>query len=126
MTKRRASSGFGGGGMPGGMGGMMGKIQKMQEDMQQTQAQLENETLEVSVGGGAVRVVITGHQRVRSILINPEVVDLNDEEWMQDLQDLVTLAVNQSIEESQALAAERLEKITGGLGGLPGLGGMFG
>jgi DNA-binding protein YbaB len=94
--------------------------------MQQTQAQLENETLEVSVGGGAVRVVITGHQRVRSILINPEVVDLNDEEWMQDLQDLVTLAVNQAIEESQALAAERLEKITGGLGGLPGLGGMFG
>lgn len=123
---KRSGRGGAGGGMPGGMGGMMGKIQKMQEDMEKAREELENETVEVSVGGGAVTVVITGHQRVQSVTINPEMIDTDDEEWLQDLQDLLVLGVNQAVEESQTMAAERMEGIYGGLGNIPGLGGLLG
>ena len=87
---------------------------------------LAKEMNEVSVGGGAVTVVISGHQRVQSITINKDAIDLEDEEWLTDLQDLVVLAMNQAIEQSQTMAAERMESITGGLGGMPGLGGLLG
>lgn len=115
---------FGGGGrMPmggggGGMGGLAQQIQKMQQEMLKAQEALADETLEVSSGGGAVTIVITGHQRVKSITLKPEVVDPEDVEM---LQDLLTAAVNQAIEQSQTMAAERLEGLTGGLN-LPGLG----
>lgn len=119
----------GGGGMPpGGMGGMMAQLQKMQQDMAEAQEQLEHETVEVSVGGGALTVVISGHQRVQSISINPDVIDTDDEEWITDLQDLLVAAVNQAIEQSQTMAAEKMESVTGGLGDMlpPSLGGMLG
>lgn len=129
MAKRRRGI-PGGGGMPGGagMGGMMAQLQKMQQDMADAQEALEQETVEVSVGGGALTIVITGHQRVQSININPDVIDFEDEEWATDLQDLLVSGVNQAIEQSQTMAAERMEKITGGLDGmLPGgLGGLMG
>jgi DNA-binding YbaB/EbfC family protein len=129
MSKRR------GGGRPGGPPGgmpnqaaMMRQIQKMQEDMAAAQAALEEETIDVSVGGGAVTITITGGQQVTAIAINPDVIDMDDEEWMTDLQDLLVAAVNQAIEQSQALAAERMGGVTGGLGDmLPGgLGGLLG
>ncbi len=109
-------------------GGILGQFQKMQEEMAAAQEALEQETLDVTVGGGAITITITGHQRVQAININPDAIDLEDEEWMTDLQDLLVAAVNQAIEQSQALAAERMEGITGGLGGmLPGgLGDMLG
>lgn len=125
MAKRKGGGIPSGGGMPGGAD-MMRQLQKMQQDMADAQAALEHETVEVSVGGGALTIVITGHQRVQSIRINPDVVDLNDEEWMNDLQDLLVAGVNQAIEQSQTMAAERLEAITGGLGNMPGLGGLLG
>ncbi|MDQ7026347.1 MAG: YbaB/EbfC family nucleoid-associated protein [Anaerolineae bacterium] len=124
MAKRRRGGGMPGG--AGGAGGMMQQIQKMQEDMEKAQAALETETVEVSVGGGALTIVITGHQRVQSIRINPDVVDTDDEEWTADLEDLLVAGVNQAIEQSQTMAAEKMEKITGGLGNLPGLGGLLG
>jgi hypothetical protein len=121
---------------PGGMGGlgggnqgaMLAQLQKMQQDMVTAQQALENETVEVSVGGGAITLVMSGHQRVQSLKINKDSLDLTDEEWLIDLQDLLVVGVNQAIEQSQAMAAERMEGITGGLGGgLPGgLGGLFG
>lgn len=114
------------GSMPGGIGGMMAQLQKMQQDMAEAQAALEHETVEVSVGGGALTIVITGHQRIKSIKINPDVIDTSDPEWVTDLQDLVMLGVNQAIEQSQAMAAEKMERISGGLGGLPGLGDLLG
>ncbi|MBL8118679.1 MAG: YbaB/EbfC family nucleoid-associated protein, partial [Anaerolineae bacterium] len=129
MSKRRGGFGGGGGmpgGMQGGMGGMMKQIQKMQEDMVAAQEALANETMEVSVGGGAVKVVISGHQRVQSIAINKEMIDLTDEEWLADLQELVVLGVNQAIEQSQEMAARRMEGITGGLGDNPLLSGLLG
>ncbi len=127
MTKRKKRGGGAPGGMPGGMGGMMAQVQKMQQDMAETQEALETETLEVSVGGGAITIVITGHQRIESITINPEVIDTDDEEWLADLQDVLLAGVNQAIEQSQAMAAEKMEAITGGLdlGGM-GLGGLMG
>ncbi len=124
MSKRRGSR-RGGGGLPGGAN-PMAMLQKMQQDMAEAQSNLEHETTEVSVGGGAIRLVITGHQRVQSVEINPDVIDLDDEEWLNDLQDLLVAAVNQAIEQSQAMAAERMEAITGGLGDIPGLGGLLG
>lgn len=127
MTKRRRGGGVpGGGNMPAGMGGMMQQLQKMQEDMAQVQAELENETVEVSVGGGALTVIITGHQRIQSITINPDAIDTDDEEWVADLQDLLTAAMNQAIEQSQTMAADKMEQVTGGLGNMPGLGGLLG
>lgn len=126
MAKRRRGAAGGGGGMPGGMGGMMAQMQKMQADMEVAQTELETETVEVSVGGGAIKVVVTGHQRFQSIEINPDVVDVEDEEWVADLQDLLLAAMNQAVEQSQTMAAEKMEKITGGLGNMPGLGGLLG
>ncbi|MDX1990884.1 MAG: YbaB/EbfC family nucleoid-associated protein [bacterium] len=125
MSKKRG--GFpGGGGMPGGNAGMLKQLQKMQQDMQEAQEALANETVEVSVGGGAVTIVITGHQRVQSITLNQAMIDTSDDEWLNDLQDMLVVAVNQAIEQSQTMAAQRMESITGGLGDLPGLGGLLG
>lgn len=105
---------------------MMRQIQKMQEDMEAAQNSLETETVEVSVGGGAISVVISGHQRVQSISINKDAIDMDDEEWLTDLQDLLVAAMNQAVEQSQMMAAEKMESITGGLGNIPGLGGLLG
>jgi hypothetical protein len=126
MGKKKRGS-FGGGGMGGGaMGGMMAQLQKMQQDMADAQAALEKETVEVSVGGGALTIVISGHQRVQSIRLNPAVIDTSDPEWATDLEDLILLGINQAIEQSQTMAAEKMERISGGLGNIPGLGGLLG
>jgi nucleoid-associated protein EbfC len=92
---------------------MMNQFQKMQEQMAATQEALADETVTVTAGGGAISVTITGHQRIQSIAIEPEAVDLEDIEM---LQDLLVAAVNQAVEQSQALAAERMEGVTGGVG----------
>jgi nucleoid-associated protein EbfC len=113
-------------GMGGNMGMMMKQLQKMQEDMETARVELETETVEVSVGGGAINIVITGHQRVQSIKLNPEMLDTSDPEWVTDLQDMLVAAVNSAIEQSQTMAANRMEGISGGLGSIPGLGGLLG
>lgn len=105
---------------------MLRRIQKMQDDMSVAQQSLEQETVTVSAGGGAVSVVMSGHQRVQSVSIDPALIDLEDEEWLDDLQDLLVAAMNQAVEQSQLLAAQKMEAITGGLGGLPGMGGLLG
>ncbi len=115
MSKGKGQPAF----MPrGGTGGMMQQIQRLQEDMVRAQEALGDETVEVTAGGGAISVVITGHLEVRSITIKPEVVDPADVEM---LQDMVLAAVNEAIQKAQGMAAERMGKLTGGLN-LPGLG----
>ncbi|HUW14321.1 MAG TPA: YbaB/EbfC family nucleoid-associated protein [Anaerolineae bacterium] len=99
------------------MGGMAQQIQKLQEEMAQAQEALGDETVEVSVGGGVVTVVMTGHQKVRSVTIDPEAIDPDDVEM---LQDLILAAVNEAVERSQGLAADRMGALTGGLN-IPGL-----
>jgi len=100
----------------GGGGGMLGQIQKLQADMMKAQEALAEETLEVTAGGGAITIVITGQQRVKSITLQPEVVDPAD---LEMLQDLLVAAVNEAIERSQTYAAQKLQGLTGGLG-IPG------
>jgi nucleoid-associated protein EbfC len=99
-----------------GGGGMLGQIQKLQADMMKAQEALADETLEVTAGGGAITIVVTGQQRVKSIKLQPEVVDPAD---LDMLQDLLVAAVNEAIERSQAYAAQKLQGLTGGLG-IPG------
>ncbi len=101
----------------GGGGGMMSQIQKLQEEMAHAQEALKTETVTVSVGGEAVTVTATGDQRITAIKLKPDVVDPDDIEM---LQDLLTAAVNQALDQSQALAASRMASLTGGLN-LPGL-----
>ncbi|MFO7679682.1 MAG: YbaB/EbfC family nucleoid-associated protein [Chloroflexota bacterium] len=102
---------------------MMAQMQAMQQQMAVAQEALANETVTVTTGGGAITVVMTGHQRVQSITINPEVLDPEDVEM---LQDMLMSAVNAAIEQSQALSAERMEGITGGLDLGSGLGDLLG
>lgn len=116
-----------GGGMPN-QGAMMRQIQKMQEDMEAAQQALETETVDVSVGGGAITITITGSQKVQAIQINPDLIDTDDPEWLSDLQDLLVAGMNQAVEQAQQLASERMGGVTGGLDSmLPGgLGGLLG
>jgi len=112
------AKGKGHGGMPGGRSNMMAQFQRMQEQMEQAQQQLAEETIEASAGGGAVRVVMTGTQECRAITIDPALLNGDDAEM---LQDLILVAVNQAITESQALAASRLNPLAGAGAGLLGL-----
>lgn len=107
----------GGGGGAASPGNMMGQLQRLQEEMAKTQEQLAAETVEVTVGGGAVKAVMTGQQKLLSVTIAPEVVDPEDVEM---LQDMIVAAVNEAIERSQGLAADRMGALTGGLN-IPGL-----
>ena len=100
---------------------MRQQIMKLQEQMPETQNALGEKTVSVTAGGGVVEVVMSGHQRMQSITIDPEVVDPEDVEM---LQDLILAAVNEAIERSQALAAEQMAGLTGGLD--LGLGGLLG
>ncbi len=102
---------------------MMAQMQAMQQQMAEAQEALAHETVTVTTGGGAITVVMTGHQRVQSITLNPEVLDPEDVEM---LQDMLMSAVNAAIEQSQALSAERMEGITGGLDLGGGLGDLLG
>ena len=97
--------------------------QQMQAQMAQAQQELTETTLEATAGGGAVRVVITGAQEVRSVEIDPSAVDPDEVEM---LQDLVMTAVNEAIARSKELERERMGKIAGGMGipGMPGLPGI--
>ncbi|MEO8397413.1 MAG: YbaB/EbfC family nucleoid-associated protein [Chloroflexota bacterium] len=122
MPKYRGGLSGGGGSGASGMNPQK-MIQKMQADMLAAQQALETETVEVTRNG--ITIVITGHQRVQSFVLDSKVVDTSDSEWATDLQDLLVIAVNEAIEQSQAMAAARMESITGGLGNIPGLGGLL-
>ena len=98
---------------------MMQQLQKLQEEMLQAQEALEEETVEVTVGGGALTLIMTGHQKVQSVAIDPSVVDPEDVEL---LEDLIIAAVNEAVDRSQEMASERMGRFTAGLGiDLPGL-----
>jgi DNA-binding YbaB/EbfC family protein len=96
---------------------MMRQIKDMQAKLAKTQEELADTSLEVSAGGGAVKIVITGNQKFQSIKISPEAVDPND---LSLLEDLVLAAVSEAMEKSQQLAQERLGGVTAGLK-LPGM-----
>jgi DNA-binding YbaB/EbfC family protein len=93
------------------------QAQQLQTKLAKAQEELGDMTVEAASGGGVVKVVIDGHQKVRSVEISPEVVSTEDVEL---LQDLVMTAVNEAIAKSQELASKHLGNLTGGLK-IPGL-----
>lgn len=95
---------------------MMRQVQQMQDRMGKLQKELETETVEATAGGGAVTVVATGAQKLVSVRIDPDA--LGDVEM---LQDLVVAAVNEAMERSKQMAAEKMQALTAGLGLPPGL-----
>ena len=96
---------------------MIRQAQELQSKLVKAQEELGNETVEASAGGGAVTVVVDGHQNIHSIKISPDAVDPED---MSLLEDLVLAAVNEAMQKSQQMAQERLGSLTGGLN-IPGL-----
>ena len=104
-------------GGPGNMNQMLKQAQKMQEDMANLQADLEQREFTASSGGGMVEVTVDGKHLIKSIKINPDIVDADDVEM---LEDLVTVAVNEAIENATKTSEEEMGAITGGLN-MPGL-----
>lgn len=100
---------------------LLKQAQKMQQEMMAAQESLKDEVVEASAGGGMVTVRVTGDLNVKAITIDPQAVDPDDIEL---LQDMVLAAVNEALRSAQELATTKLGGITGGLGGglgLPGL-----
>ena len=97
------------------------QAQKMQQDMLAAQEALKDEVVEASAGGGMVTARVTGDLVLKSITIDPEAVDPEDVEL---LQEMVQAAVNEGLRAAQELAGSKMGDVTGGLGG--GLGGMLG
>jgi DNA-binding YbaB/EbfC family protein len=104
------------------LGQLTKMAQEMQANMARVQAELAATTVEATVGGGAVRVVMTGTQELREIVIDPATVDPDD---VEILQDLVFAAMTDALAQSKQLAADRMAAVTGGMG-LPGMGGLLG
>lgn len=101
---------------------MLKQVQKMQADMMAAQEQLKDEVVEASAGGGMVTVKVSGDLEVKAIVIDPEAVDPEDVEL---LQDMVLAAVNEGLRAAQEMASKKLGGITGGMGGPGGgLGGL--
>ncbi len=102
----------------GNMAGMMKKMQKLQGEMAKMQEQLKTRTMEVSAGGGAIKVVINGEKQIQSLKIDPAAVDPQDIEM---LEDLVSAAVNEAIKKVDDMMAQEMGKLTGGLNLPPGM-----
>ena len=107
---------------PGGLdlNAMMKQVQQLQGEMMEAQEKLKDEVVEASAGGGMVKAKMSGDLRLLEIAIDPEAIDPEDAEL---LQDMVTAAVNEAIRSAQELANRKMGGLTGGLGdlGIPGL-----
>ena len=104
--------------MMGGNPNQLAKqMQEMQTKLAKIQEELGSETVEASVGGGMVTIVMTGHQEVQAVTIDPEALDPDD---VETLQDLMVAAFNEALRKSQELAGQRLGALTGGMK-IPGL-----
>ncbi len=98
---------------------IMRQAQKMQKKMEELQEQAANEVVEVTSGGGMVKVKMNGKQELLSIELEKEIINPEDPEM---LQDLIAAAVNEAVKKTQALMQERMSELTGGMGlNLPGM-----
>jgi DNA-binding YbaB/EbfC family protein len=93
-------------------GNMMQQLQKLQQQIEETQAQLAEETVTATVGGGAVTIVVTGDQRCKSVEIDASLLEEGD---LEMLQDLLLTAINSGLDQSREMAAERLGPLASGL-----------
>ena len=108
--KVRLPQGMGGG--PSNMQSMLKQAQKMQEEMAEKQAELEEREYDVAAGGGVINVKINGKKEILSVKIDPEVIDPDD---VETLEDLIVAAVNEAIKKVEAVSAEEMQKITGSM-----------
>ena len=113
--KVRLPQGVGGG--PSNMQSMLKQAQKMQEEMAEKQEELEEREYDVAAGGGVVNVKINGKKEILSVKIDPEVVDPDD---VETLEDLIVAAVNEGIKKVESASNEEMQKITGTMG-FPGM-----
>lgn len=111
MAKR---GGFPGGGMPGNMNNLMKQAQKMQRQMEESQKELEQKEYTAAAGGGAVEVTVSGKKELTKVKIDPEAVDPDDVEM---LEDMIMAAVNQALRQQEEDSAAAMSRLTGGLGG---------
>ena len=111
------AKGYGGRGMPGMGGGMnmnmLKQAQKMQQDMMRMQQELQEKEYQAAAGGGVVSAVVNGKHELKALTIDPEAVDPDDVEM---LQDMIVAAVNEAMRAADADAYETMSKLTGGLG----------
>ena len=105
----RGMGGFGGGGMNMNM---IKQAQKMQQDLMKMQEELEQASYEASAGGGVVTATVSGKRELTALVIDPDAVDPEDVEM---LQDLVMAAVNEALRKAESAAASNMSKLTGGL-----------
>ncbi len=110
MAKGFNSRGMGG--MGGNMNNMLRQAQKMQQDMLKAQEELESKSYEASAGGGVVTAVVSGKKELTQVTIDPEAVDPDDVDM---LQDLIVAAVNEAMRKASDDAASQMSKLTGGL-----------
>jgi nucleoid-associated protein EbfC len=103
------------------MNQMLQQVQKMQADMLKAQEELKQQSVEASAGGGMVTVKVSGDLEIQSITIDPDAVDPEDVEM---LQDMVMAAANEALRSAQEMAAQKMGAATGGLGGPGGLEGL--
>ena len=108
------------GGMPGNMNNLMKQAQRMQRQMEEQQAELETKEFKATAGGGVVEVTVTGKKAVSKVKIDPEAVDPDDVEM---LEDLIVAATNEALKKCEEETQQQMTKITGGLSGLGG--GLF-
>ena len=114
MAKGYGSRGMGG--MGGGMNmNMLKQAQKMQQDMMKMQQELQQKEYTATAGGGVVSATVNGSHEVKNLAIDPEVVDPEDVEM---LQDMIVAAVNEAMRAADSDASGSMQKLTGGLGGL--------
>ena len=104
--------------MAKGLGNIMKQAQQMQKKMGQMQQEMETQQVEATSGGGMVTAVVNGRQKLLSLTIDPQCVDPDDVEM---LQDLVSAAVNEAINKSQEMMQSEMSKLTGGLQLPPGM-----
>ena len=113
------------GGMPMGMGGknqmqMMKQAQKMQQDLLKMQEEMESREYEATAGGGVITAVVSGKRELVRVNIDPEAVDPDDVEM---LQDMIVAAVNEALKNAHETVENEMSKLTGGMGG--GFGGLL-
>ena len=112
MGKGKGYLGGGHSGMPQRQMDMMRQAQKMQQDLMNMQAEMDEKTFEATSGGGMVKATVSGKKELVALEIDPQAVDPEDVEM---LQDLVVAAVNEAMRTAEEVAAESMNKLTGGL-----------
>lgn len=113
--KARLPEGMGKG--PSNMNSMLKQMQKLQEDMENMQAGLEEKEFEISSGGGVCKIVISGSKEIKSVTLDPVIVDPDD---IETLQDIIVAGVNEAIRKVEDESQSQMSKLTGGLN-LPGI-----